>query len=452
MKKRLAEEAVLFLSVLKWFGLATFIGAVVGLSTTIFLKVLHWSTAFTHQFSYYFLLIPVAFFASVIITKYLAPEAQGHGTEKVIESIHKNSGRIKLLVAPVKLVTSVITLTFGGSAGKEGPCAQIGGGLASAFADLFKFDDVDRRKLVICGISAGFAAVFGTPIAGAIFGVEVLFVGKILYDVMLPSFIAGITSYQITRLLGITYFSHKLAFIPGFSEGLFIKVIICGFFFGICSLVFIEVLKLGNKLFKSMKIWPPLKGAIGGAAIVLLSFVLSKDYLGLGLETIQASFEGGNIAWYAFLAKILFTSITLNSGGSGGIITPILFVGAAAGNFLGGVLGLDRATTSAIGLVALLAGATNTPIASSIIAIELFGPEIAPFATTACVISFLMTGHRSVYPSQILGFRKSSSIDAELGKEIENTKSNIKLREKSLTGVLFRTYQRIMEKAKGVKK
>jgi H+/Cl- antiporter ClcA len=140
----------------------------------------------------------------------------------------------------VKFVTTIITIALGGSVGKEGPCAQIGGGLASIFADLFRFDERDRKKLVVCGISAGFASVFGTPIAGAIFGVEVLFVGAIVYDVLLPSFVAGIISYQVSSELGITYFYHPIEFVPVFSQSFFIKVVLAGIFFGLCSVFLIE--------------------------------------------------------------------------------------------------------------------------------------------------------------------------------------------------------------------
>src|SRR5208283_128734 len=192
MRRRITEQTVLFVSIVKWVVLATIAGAVVGGATAAFLKLLNWTTTFSQQSSYTFLLLPVALFLSALLIKYLAPDAEGHGTEKVIEAIHKRSGKIPVAVVPVKLLATIVTLAIGGSAGKEGPCAQIGAGLTSLFSDLLKFDDHDRKKLVICGISAGFAAVFGTPIAGSMFGVEVLFVGAILYEVLLPSFIAGI--------------------------------------------------------------------------------------------------------------------------------------------------------------------------------------------------------------------------------------------------------------------
>ena len=443
MKSRLVEESILFVSVLKWLVLATLTGLAVGLATTGFLFLLALTIKISGRFPYTHLLLPVAFFLSALIVKYLAPEAEGHGTEKVIEAVHRRAGRIAPLVVPVKLVATIVTLAVGGSAGKEGPCAQIGAGLSSLMADLFRFDDSARRKLVICGISAGFASVFGTPVAGALFGVEVLFIGGILYDVLLPSFIAGITAYHVSASLGIEYFRHPITVMPVFNEMVLLQAIIAGIFFGICSAILIEILDLGKSLFSRLHIWPPLKGVVGGVVLVLLSLVSSKEYFGLGLESIESCLKGGSPGWYPFLWKSVFTSVTLNSGGSGGIVTPIFFVGATSGAFYAQVLGLDIPTFAAIGLVSLLAGAANTPIAASIMAIELFGPTIAPYASVACVLSFLMTGHRSVYPSQVLRVAKSASIDVHLGGEIQDAHAEYSPRESALIAFAERFFKAI---------
>jgi len=235
-RKTLAEETVLFFSVLKWLSLGAFIGTIVGLSTALFLTILNSSIKMTNAYSYYFLLLPIGLTISTLLTTYLAPEVEGHGTEKVIEAVHKRSGKIKPAVVPVKLLATVTTISSGGSAGKEGACAQIGAGLASFFADLFKFKPHERKKLVICGISAGFASVFGTPIAGAIFGVEVLYAGSILYEVLLPSFIAGIVSYHVASRFGITYFHHNMNFVPTFDLNILAYVTLAGIFlWALCS-------------------------------------------------------------------------------------------------------------------------------------------------------------------------------------------------------------------------
>lgn len=430
----LTEESVLFFSVLKWVVLATATGAIVGCTTALFLYILRLATEQAGRWSYTFLLLPVAFFASALIVRYGAPDAEGHGTEKVIEAFHKKAGRISPAVVPVKLFATVLTLAAGGSAGKEGPCAQIGAGMASLLADLLRFGNVDRKKLTICGISAGFAAVFGTPISGAIFGIEVLFVGSLLYDGLLASFVAGITSYQVAKVLGVTYFAHSAELAPPLQEIFFIKVALSGVFFGLCSVLLIEGLDLGKRLSAKIHIWPPLKGLVGGAALMVSALLWSPRYLGLGLESIEASLKGSAPPWNAFISKIISTSMTLNFGGSGGIVTPIFFIGATAGATLGDLTGMDPALFAAIGLVSVLAGAANTPLAASIMAVELFGAQLAPYAAVACIISFLITGHRSVYPSQVLSLAKSSSISVQVGSEMDHLDAHFQLRRH---GIVF---------------
>jgi H+/Cl- antiporter ClcA len=420
MKKTFIEETVLFISIVKWAVLAVLVGVVVGIGATIFfLKVLGIGIDVIQSHQYYFLFLPLVFFTSSALVKYLAPDAEGHGTEKVIEAVHKRWGKIKLIVVPVKLVATIITLVGGGSAGKEGPCAQIGGGLASGIADLLKLTKEDRKRIVICGISAGFATVFGTPIAGALFAVEVLVLGKVLHEVLFPALVAAVISFQVSRTLGMTYF-HQSIHLHKFSQIFFVEVLLSGIFFGLVALLLVETLKLAERFSKKINIWKPAKGLIGGAVLVILAFVLTPRYLGLGTGTIEAAVNGGEIPVLAFFWKILFTSVTLSMGGSGGILTPVFFIGSTAGSTFAQIFHLDPAMFAAIGMVALLAGAANTPIAASVMAIEIFGPQIGSYAAIACLVSFIAAGHRSVYASQILGITKSSSINAPLMKELES--------------------------------
>ena len=427
MKERIEEQTVIFLSIIKWVTLAVIIGILVGVSTTLFLKLLHLSTAFSAGFHYYYLAIPFTFVLCTFLINYLAPQSKGHGTEKVIEAVHKRSGQIDWTVIPVKLFTTIITIASGGSVGKEGPSGQIGAGLASLFSDILRLNSRDRKKLVICGISAGFAAVFGTPISGAIFGLEVLYVGAVMYDVMLPSFISGIVAYHVCAYFGISYFHSHVNFVPVFTNSFFLIVMLAGITFGTISFIFIESFRMIEDWVDSWHVNEYLRNFVGGMALVAIIFLFSAKYAGLGVETIEQELNGTQSAfWYDFLLKMLFTIITLSFGGSGGVVTPIFFIGAAAGSLFAQLLHVDNATFAAIGMVSLLAGAANTPIAASIMGLELFGPEVASYAAISCVLSFLMTGHRSIYPSQILSTKKASSVDVELGDEMSNTNATLR--------------------------
>ncbi len=423
MKKKIIEQSVLFISVLKWFTISSFIGVVVGGVTTLFLYMLMWSTKAMGNWSLYFLLVPVGFFVSSMLTTCFCPEAEGHGTEQVIEAVHQRAGKINPMVVPIKLLATLVTLTTGGAAGKEGPCAQIGAGVSSLFADLFRVNDLERKKLVICGISAGFAAVFGTPIAGAIFGVEVLAIGQLQYAVLFPSFVAGIMAYQTSSAFGITYFHHLLHFSHNFNELFFSEVSLIGIACGLCSFLFVEMMTFFHHFSEKIKIWKPYRGLIGGL-LVLTTVLVSSRYLGLGLTTIEQSLNGTYVSpWYDFLLKMFATAATLGFGGSGGIVTPIFFIGSTFGSFLATIMGLDHSVLAALGLVGLLSGCANTPISASIMAMELFGTDIGPYAAVVCVISFVLTGHRSVYPSQILSMQKSDSLSIELGGVIEDVEA-----------------------------
>lgn len=419
MHRKLVEQSVLFASLLKWFVIASLIGIIVGGATTLFLQALGWSTQAVHQWPYYYLLLPIGMFLSSLIIHYLSPSAEGHGTEQVIEAIHQKAGKIKPSVVPVKLMATIITLATGGSAGKEGPCAQIGAGLASLLADLLRVNNLDRVKLVTCGISAGFAAVFGTPIAGAIFGVEVLAIGQIQYAVLFPSFVAGIMAYETSNYFGITYFHNAVPVNQPFNELFFSEILLIGLACGLCSFLFIEILQLTHRLSSRIKIWKPLKGLIGGL-LVLLTLGLSDRYLGLGLPVIENSLKGHPVYWYDFLAKMYATAITLSFGGSGGIITPVFFVGSTFGNLLATLFHLAPALLAALGMVGLLSGCANTPIAASIMAMEIFGTSIGPYAAMVAIISFVFTGHRSVYPSQVVKLHKSDSLHFNLGGTIRD--------------------------------
>ncbi len=428
LRKHITEQTAIFLSVAKWVVLSSLVGIIIGAVVTMFLKILLLGEVNRSHlpFPYYYLL-PVALLLTVFLVRTFAPNAEGHGTEKVIEAVHKKHGKIDVAVIPVKLFATVLTLYAGGSVGKEGPGAQIGAGVASLLSDMLRFTKEDRKKLVICGISAGFASVFGTPIAGAIFGVEVLIIGVILYDVLLPSFIAGFAAFTTAQFLGIEYTYFDIHFFQTVSLDLplILKVVLAGIFFGIISDLIVTSVNLTHKLLKKIPAHPYLIAFIGGLVLMLLAMVFGERYLGLGLSTIKDVLTPHpyipiDVPWYAFILKTIFTSITLGVGGSGGIITPLFYIGATSGMAFGQIIGESHVTLfAALGFVSVLAGATNAPIAATIMAVELFGLEIAHYAALSAVISFLITGHRSVFPSQILAMKKSEMLEVKVGEVID---------------------------------
>lgn len=378
----------------------------------------------------YFILLPIGLVVSTLSIYFFAPDARGHGTEKVIAAIHEKSGWIDIKVIPVKLVTTIITLASGGSAGKEGPAAQIGAGLTSVFAQTLRFNKVDREKLVVCGISAGFAAVFGTPIAGAIFGLEVLYIGQMFYDVMLPSLISGVVSYQVAKHIGLSYFCFSLSCIPeSFTMPSFLILIAAGVFFGMVALTHIEVLTLTEKLFHKLKMNLMSKALLGGVLILGLTLFIGTDYLGLGSNVIFSAIKGNDVPMFAFLWKSLITSITLSCGGSGGIVTPIFFIGATSGITFANLFGLNPLLYGPLGFIAVLAACANTPVAATIMAIEIFGGDMAAIAAITSITAFFVSGHRSVYPSQVLARPKSPVIKFEHQVPIERARLDLHIWE-----------------------
>ena len=440
--KHITEQTAIFFSVAKWVFLSSMVGVVIGATVTLFLKILAYSEASRSllPFDYYYLL-PFAFVLSVWLTKTFAPSAEGHGTEKVISAIHKNEGKIDVSVIPVKTLTTVLTIFAGGSVGKEGPGAQIGAGVASWISSLLKFRKQDRKKLVICGISAGFATVFGTPIAGAIFGVEVLIIGVIMYDVLLPSFIAGFAAFTTAQLMGIEYTYYDMHFFQDVSLDyvLIAKVVFAGLVFGFVSDIVITAISSTHAFIKKIPVSNYVKAFVGGSIIVGLTLLVGEQYIGLGLGTIEQALSQNpanytDIHWYTFVLKTIFTSLSLGAGGSGGVITPIFYIGATSGNFLGSVIAPEHIPLfAALGFVSVVAATTNTPIASTIMAVELFGIDIAHYAALAAVISFLISGHRSIFSSQILAMRKSEMLSVKIGEEVDHI--NISLEEYELNKI-----------------
>lgn len=420
MKKDLLEEYVLMASMIKWVVLSVIIGLVVGGATALFVKLVYASSSIVHKNKYYFLFMPVAFFLSSFIVLKLAPEAKGHGTEKAIEAVNKKEGRVDIKVVPVKLLTTLITIIFGGSVGLEGPATQIGAGISSKIGEMLKLKDIDRKRVAVCGIASGFVGVFGAPVGAAIFAAEVLYIGQFSYLALFPSLISAFVSFFVGKALGTKTLIKYFINIKEFSTGIMLlRMILFGIVIGILAMIFIRFVNRVEHFFQKLNIYAPLKGVIGGLCVLLIVLVTgSHDYMGIGEEVIERAVTGQNINPLAFFWKTLTTSLTLGSGGSGGILTPMLYVGAAAGSVWAHIVNGGSTFYAAVGMVSFLAACTNTPIAGIVISMELFGSDVGMYAAIACVIAYLIVGHKSIYPTQILVKSKTPSLFMDTDCEI----------------------------------
>ena len=432
------EHTALLISTIKWALLGAAAGLCVGLGTRGFLWTLAHSgpavTWLTRGLFPGYWALPLALPLCVWLIRTFAPDARGHGTEAVIAAVHQRSGRIDWIVAPVKLAATVITLAFGGSVGKEGPAAQIGAALTSLFADILRLRDEDRRRLVICGISAGFAAVFGTPVSGALFGIEVLYLGKLDYSVIFPALVAGIVGHLACGVRPPFEVMHES--FAGMSEVRIIFIALAsGAVFGIIALLLIESLRAAQRTARRFEGRPYLVAAVGGAVLVAVYTIAGDRYAGLGSDTIEGVLAGTTPVFvFAFLIKIFATSVTLESGGSGGIVTPIFFVGATSGAAMAPLFGVPTGLLASFGFVSVLAAAANTPLAAAVMAIEVLPSPAGVYAALAAAAAFLIVGHRSVYASQKLGFSKSAGLDVALGGDIGDfDRAAIRVRKGSLT-------------------
>lgn len=405
------------LAIIEWLLLSLVIAVCVGSACAFFLISLEKATEYRNAHEWIIYLLPIAgILLGYVFYKW--GKDIGPGNNLVISNIHKPKKIIPFRLAPFILGGTVFTHLFGGSAGREGTAIQMAAAISDQLSRVFKLSKYNRRVVLISGMSAGFGAVFGTPLAGAIFGLEVYHMGKIKYNAIFPAFASSFMADYVTRLYGVPHSHYIMGLVPDINlQGLLITIL-AGICFGLASLGFIKLTKSYSKLSSQYIKKEYFRPFVGGLVILAIAGLLgTTKYLGLGLPTISESFLVQQ-APYVFFFKLLLTAITLGAGFKGGEVTPLFFIGAALGSALSIFLPLPVGLLAGMGFVAVFAGASNTPLASSIMAIELFGIACSPYVAIACIVAYLISGHHGIYSSQVIGDAKTVTKLRETGRTL----------------------------------
>ncbi|MFD2998992.1 voltage-gated chloride channel family protein [Pontibacter toksunensis] len=411
------EQATAFIYTLKWLVICLLVGGLAGSASAFFLVALDWVTNYREAHPWIIWLLPLGGLAVGLLYHYYAGRA-AQGNNLLLEEIHRPREVVPFRMAPLVLLGTLVTHLFGGSAGREGTAVQMGGAIADQFTYLFRLRPRDRKILLITGISAGFASLFGTPLAGAIFGLEVFVLGRLRYEALLPSFLAAVIADYVCVAWGVGHIHYAIPFVPETNASGIASALGAGAIFGLAGMAFAKSTSFFSYHFKQRVAYAPYRPLLGGAVIALVVWSMgTTKYIGLGIPTILQSFETA-MPWYDPIVKIIITAFTLGAGFKGGEVTPLFFTGATLGNALSGVLPLPMALLAGMGFVAVFSGATNTPLTCTVMAIELFGAESSVFMALACVTAYLFSGHSGIYGSQVIGTPKHLFFGREKGQRL----------------------------------
>jgi H+/Cl- antiporter ClcA len=403
VRAELVEQRWLFTHAVRWIVFGSIVGVLAGLSSAAFLESLDWATAARRDNPWLLWLLPPAGFV-VGLAYWLVGGPSERGNNLVIDEINQPATWLPRRMAPLVFVSTVVTNLFGGSAGREGTALQMSASLSDGmFRRVIPVGAPERRVLLIAAISGGFGAVFGVPVAGAVFGLEVHSRGRIRHDAIVPALTASFVGDRVVEVLGVPHLPVPVIGAVDLDAGLLAKVVVASVVFAWAAVAFIELTHGIKRLLARFVAWSPLRPLIGGTVVVAMTYAVgTRDYLGLSLPLIQDALAGGvAVATFAFAGKLVFTAVTLGSGFQGGEVTPLFVIGSTLGATLAVAMDAPVPLFAALGFVAVFAAATNTPIACMIMAVELFGAGPIVPVMIACTLTFVVSSDRSIYSSQV---------------------------------------------------
>lgn len=397
-----------FLICLKWIALSLISGLALGLVSYAFYECLSLVTELRLTHGKIIWALPVAGLFIVFIYEKFGGKVS-KGTNMVLAAINSDE-KIPVIMLPLIFISTVISHLFGASVGREGAALQMGASFGNTFAGILKLNDNDKKILIMTGMSAAFSALFGTPLAAAVFSMEVISVGVMYYSALVPCVVSALTAASVAKHLGVQYADYKLSVVPEFTLYTGGMTILLGILFAIVSIVLCMVLILSERGMVNHIKNPYIRVFAAGLLIACFTALMgTQDYNGLGTGVIKAALSG-NVVWYAFIIKMLITGVSLSGGYRGGEIVPVLFIGATFGALCGNILGFAPGFCAALGMTAVFCGVTNSPVASILIGIELFGGKGIWFFCLCIAISYMLSGYFGLYKSQLIIYSKYRSV------------------------------------------
>jgi H+/Cl- antiporter ClcA len=406
MRAAIGEQVAVAVHLLRWVVLGALSGALAGLAAFVFLEALDRVTDLRVDEPALVWFLPVAALAIGVVYHRWGGRSAG-GNNLLLDEIHRPTAWVPRRMAPLVLGGTLLAHLFGASVGREGTAVQMSGSLTDVLARGLRLDPADRRLLLIAAIAGGFGAVFGVPLAGAVFAMEVQAIGRVRYEALVPALTASIVGDLVVGGLGHDHELRPQLELP-LDGALLAKVALAGLAFGLAASAFSWLAHAIKAALAARVAWPPARLAIGGVATVALVALVGRDYVGLSLPLIDDTLAGHDPGASAFALKLLFTAVALGSGIPGGEVTPLFVIGATLGGALAGPLGLDVEVLGAVGFVAVFAGAANTPLACTIMGAELFGSGSVVAMAVGCVTAYVFSSHHGIYATQLLDTPKAA--------------------------------------------